>query len=58
MAIIDGGDMTTVICLGLAGSVLAWWMMRRVPCPRCYGFGYVDGQKVCPKCLGTKEVEA
>jgi DnaJ-class molecular chaperone len=50
--------MTTVICLGLAGSVLAWWMMRRVPCPRCYGFGYVDGQKVCPKCLGTKEVEA
>jgi DnaJ-class molecular chaperone len=48
--------MTTVICLGLAGSVLAWWMMRKV-CPQCNGYGYVDGQRTCPLCLGTKEVE-
>jgi SAM-dependent methyltransferase len=30
---------------------------RRVVCPSCHGYGYVDGQKTCPKCGGEKTIE-
>jgi DnaJ-class molecular chaperone len=33
-------------------------MKRKVVCQQCNGYGYVDGQRTCPKCKGEKEVEA
>lgn len=31
--------------------------LTTVVCPECMGYGYIDGQRVCPLCLGEKVME-